>query len=107
MVAVQVAGGMPVPLYQDAISRSCSMSLTTRMPLSCWRKTRNRSTKSWRSRTTCPRCDASSMTIRRACATDRALIRFTEVQAQGQQLDKKRPGLFHELVAAGKPDDVA
>ena len=29
------------------------------------------------------------------------------MQAQGQQLDNKRPGLFHELVAAGKPDDVA
>ena len=29
------------------------------------------------------------------------------MQAQGQQLDRTRPELFDELVAAGKPDDVA
>ena len=36
-----------------------------------------------------------------------AFTRLTEVQAQGQELDKRRPELFQELVAAGKPDDVA
>src|SRR5262249_14618824 len=39
--------------------------------------------------------------------TDQTRVRCTEGQAQGHELDRERPGLFHELVAAGNPDDVA
>ena len=109
MVAVQVAGGMPVPLYQDAISRELQYVIDHADATIVLAEDQEQVDKVLEIKDHLPKVrrivydDPKGMRH----YTDRALIRFTEVQAQGQQLDNKRPGLFHELVAAGKPDDVA
>ena len=109
MVAVQVAGGMPVPLYQDAISRELQYVIDHADATMVLAEDQEQVDKVLEIKDHLPKVrriiydDPKGMRH----YTDRALIRFTEVQAQGQQLDRTRPGLFHELVAAGKPDDVA
>jgi long-chain acyl-CoA synthetase len=109
MVAVQIAGGMPVPLYQDAISRELQYVIDHADATIVLAEDQEQVDKILEIRDHLPKVrrivydDPKGMRH----YTDRMLIRFTEVQAQGQQLDNKRPGLFHELVAAGKPDDVA
>jgi len=108
MVAVQIAGGMPVPLYQDAISRELQYVIDHADATIMLAEDQEQVDKVLEIRDHLPKVrriiydDPKGMRH----YTDRALIRFTEVQAQGQQLDKKRPELFQELVAAGKPDDV-
>ena len=109
MVAVQIAGGMPVPLYQDAISRELQYVIDHADATIMLAEDQEQVDKVLEIRDYLPKVrrivydDPKGMRH----YTDQTLIRFTEVQAQGQQLDRKRPGLFHELVAAGKPDDVA
>jgi long-chain acyl-CoA synthetase len=109
MVAVQIAGGMPVPLYQDAISRELQYVIDHADATIVLAEDQEQVDKVLEIRDHLPKVrrivydDPKGMRH----YTDRALIRFTEVQAQGQQLEKQRPELFHELVAAGKPVDVA
>ena len=99
MVAVQIAGGMPVPLYQDAISRELQYVIDHADATIVLAEDQEQVDKVLEIRDHVPKVrriiydDPKGMRH----YTDRALIRFTEVQAQGQQLDKKRPGLFHEL----------
>jgi long-chain acyl-CoA synthetase len=108
MVAVQIVGGMPVPLYQDAISRELQYVIDHADVTLVLAEDQEQVDKVLEIRDHLPKVrriiydDPKGMRH----YTDPALIRFTEVQAQGQQLDKKRPELFQELVAAGKPDDV-
>jgi len=109
MVAVQIAGGMPVPLYQDAISRELQYVIDHADATIVLAEDQEQVDKVLEIRGHVPKVrriiydDPKGMRH----YTDPVLVRFTEVQAQGQQLEKKRPGLFHELVAAGQLDDVA
>jgi long-chain acyl-CoA synthetase len=109
MVAVQVAGGVPVPLYQDAISRELQYVIDHADATMLLAEDQEQVDKVLEIRDHVPRLrhiifdDPKGMRH----YTDQALIRFTEVQAQGRHLDRTRPELFHELVVAGKPDDVA
>ena len=109
MIAVQIAGGLPVPLYQDAISRELQYVIDHADATLVLAEDQEQVDKVLEIRDHLPKVrriiydDPKGMRH----YTDRALMRFTEVQAQGQELDKKRPELFQELVAAGKPDDVA
>ena len=109
MVAVQVAGGMPVPLYQDAISRELQYVIDHADASMVLAEDQEQVDKVLEIREHLPKVrriiydDPKGMRH----YTDAALVLFTAVQEQGRQLDKTRPGLFDELVAAGKPDDVA
>jgi len=109
MIAVQIAGGLPVPLYQDAISRELQYVIDHADATLVLAEDQEQVDKVLEIRDHLPKVrriiydDPKGMRH----YTDQALMRLTEVQAQGQELDKKRPGLFQELVAAGKPDDVA
>ncbi len=109
MVAVQVAGGMPVPLYQDAISRELQYVIDHADATMVLAEDQEQVDKVLEIR-------GSLSKVRRVIYddpkgmrhyTDPALIRFTEVQAQGRQLGQTRPELFDALVAAGRHDDVA
>ena len=99
---------MPVPLYQDAISRELQYVIDHADATIVLAEDQEQVDKVLEIKDHLPKVrrivydDPKGMRH----YTDRALIRFTEVQAQGQQLDKNALG-FHELVAAGKPDDVA
>jgi len=109
MVAAQVAGGMPVPLYQDAISRELQYVIDHADATMVLAEDQEQVDKVLEIRDSLPR-------VRRVIYddpkgmrhyTDATLVRFTAVQAQGRQLGQTRPDLFDALVAAGRPDDVA
>jgi len=93
MVAVQIAGGMPVPLYQDAISRELQYVIDHADATIVLAEDQEQVDKVLEIRDHLPKVrriiydDPKGMRH----YTDPALIRFTEVQAQGQQLDKKTP----------------
>ena len=109
MVAVQVAGGVPVPLYQDAISRELQYVIDHADAIMLLAEDQEQVDKVLEIRDCLPKLRRIIFDDPKGMRhyTEPALIRFTEVQAQGQHLDRTRPRLFHELVAAGKPDDVA
>jgi long-chain acyl-CoA synthetase len=109
MVAVQVAGGMPVPLYQDAISRELQYVMDHADASMVLAEDQEQVDKVLEIKDHLPKVrriiydDPKGMRH----YTDAALVLLTAVQEQGRQLGTTRPGLFDELVAAGKPDDVA
>ncbi|MBM3222974.1 MAG: long-chain fatty acid--CoA ligase [Candidatus Tectomicrobia bacterium] len=109
MVAVQAAGGIPVPLYQDAISRELQYVLDHADAAMVLAEDQEQVDKVLDIQAQLPK-------VRRVIYddpkgmrhyTDAVLVRFTAVQEQGRQLAQARPGLFDELVAAGRTDDVA
>jgi long-chain acyl-CoA synthetase len=109
MVAVQIAGGMPVPLYQDAISRELEYVIDHADATMVLAEDQEQVDKVLEIKDRLPR-------VRRVIYddpkglrhyTDAALIGFLAVQEQGRQLDRTRPELFEALVAAVQPDDVA
>jgi long-chain acyl-CoA synthetase len=109
MMAVQVAGGVPVPLYQDAISRELQYVIDHADATMILAEDQEQVDKVLEIRARLPKLrrviydDPKGMRH----YTDAALIRFTEVQEQGRQCGQTRPGLFDELVAAVQPDDIA
>lgn len=109
MVAAQIAGGVPVPLYQDSISRELQYVIDHADATVVLAEDQEQVDKVLDIREHLPKVrriiydDPKGMRH----YTDAALIAFTEVQAQGRQLGQARPGLFEELLAAIKPDDVA
>ena len=109
MLAVQIAGGMPVPLYQDSISRELAYVIDHADATMVLAEDQEQVDKVLDIK-------AHLSNIRRIIYddprgmrhyTDNALISLLDVQEQGRQLDTRRPGLFDQLVAAGKADDVA
>jgi long-chain acyl-CoA synthetase len=109
MVAVQIADGVPVPLYQDAISRELEYVIDHADATMVLAEDQEQVDKVLEIKDRLPR-------VRRVIYddpkglrhyTDAALISFLAVQERGRQLDKVRPELFEALVAGLQPDDVA
>lgn len=109
MVAVQIAGGVPVPLYQDAISRELQYVLNHADATIALAENQEQVDKLLDMRAHVPQLrriiydDPKGMRH----YTDPMLVRFTSVQEQGQRLDATRPRVFSELIAAGRANDVA
>jgi long-chain acyl-CoA synthetase len=109
MVAVQIAGGIPVPLYQDAISRELQYVINHADATIVLAEDQEQVDKVLELREQLPQVrrilydDPKGMRH----YSDPALVRFTAVQEQGQRLDALRPRLFSELVAAVHASDVA
>jgi long-chain acyl-CoA synthetase len=109
MVAVQVAGGMPVPLYQDAISRELEYVMDHADATMVLAEDQEQVDKVLESKDRLPKVRSVIYDDPKGMRhyTDPGLISLVEVQDKGRQLDKTRPELFDALVAAGKPDDMA
>lgn len=109
MIAAQIAGGSPVPLYQDAIGRELQYVLDHADATMLLAEDQEQVDKVLEIQPSLPKLrrvlydDPKGMRH----YTDPLLIRLTEVQAQGRQLAAARPSLFEALVAAVQPDDVA
>src|SRR5262245_37617670 len=93
MVAVQVAGGVPVPLYQDAISRELQYVIDHADAAMMLAEDQEQVDKVLEIRGSVPK-------VRRVIYddpkgmrhyTDPALLRFTDVQAPGPQAGQTRP----------------
>ncbi|MGE3541874.1 MAG: AMP-binding protein [Candidatus Tectimicrobiota bacterium] len=109
MVATQIAGGIPVPLYQDAISRELQYVVDHAEATIILAENQEQVDKVLDMQSHLPRLrhilydDPKGMRH----YTDPMLVRFTAVQEQGRQLAQRCPALFDTLVAALKPHDVA
>lgn len=109
MVAVQIAGGIPVPLYQEAIGRELHYVIEHADATIVLAEDQEQVDKILELREQLPQVrrilydDPKGMRH----YTDPMLVRFARAQEQGQRLDATRPRLFSELVAAGQPQDVA
>jgi long-chain acyl-CoA synthetase len=109
MVAVQAVGGMPVPLYQDSISRQLEYVIDHSDAVMVLAEDQEQVDKILELKGSVPKVrkviydDPKGMRH----YTDTLLINFVEVQSQGRQLAQQRAQLFEELVAAGQPNDAA
>ncbi len=109
MVAAQIAGGIPVPLYQEAIGRELHYVIEHADATIVLAEDQEQVDKILELREQLPQVrrilydDPKGMRH----YTDPMLVRFARAQEQGQRLDATRPRLFSELVAAGQPQDVA
>ncbi|MEE9148653.1 MAG: AMP-binding protein [Candidatus Tectomicrobia bacterium] len=109
MVAVQIARGMPVPLYQDSISRQLEYVIDHSDAVMVLAEDQEQVDKVLEIKENLPQLrqiiydDPKGMRH----YTDTLLVSFVDVQERGRKLGQERPELFEELVAAGHPDDAA
>lgn len=109
MVAVQALRGMPVPLYQDSISRQLQYVVHHSDAVMVLAEDQEQVDKILEIRAHLPRLqkviydDAKGMRH----YDDPLLMSFVEVQKRGRELAQRQPNLFEERIAAGKADDVA
>lgn len=109
MLAAQIAGGIPVPLYQDAISRELAYVIDHADATIVLAEDQEQVDKVLDVKAQLSKLRRIIYDDPRGMRhyTDSALINLLAVQEHGRQLDTRRPGLFDQLVAAGKADDVA
>jgi long-chain acyl-CoA synthetase len=109
MLAAQAAHGTAVPLYQDSISRELAYTIEHSDAVIVLAEDQEQVDKILEIKERLPKLrqviyhDPKGMRH----YTDPILLSFTAVQEQGRILEKDRPGLFAELVAAGQPEAVA
>lgn len=109
MVAVQAVRGMPVPLYQDSISRQLEYVVDHSDATIVLAENQEQVDKILEIRAKLPKLRKIIYDDPKGLRhyTDDLLVSFVEVQERGRQLAQERPGLFEELIAAGQPQDVA
>jgi long-chain acyl-CoA synthetase len=109
MVAVQALRGMPVPLYQDSISRQLEYVIGHSDAVMVMAEDQEQVDKVLDIKEKLPQLgkiiydDPKGMRHYR----DPFLISFVEVQELGRTFRREHPHYFEEQVAAGQPDDVA
>ena len=97
MAAAQALGGVPVPLYQDAVADGDGLRAERRRSrTSRSSRTRSRSTSCSRSATAARRSSTSSSTTRAGCATTTQdfLHGYDGIQAMGRARARGAPGLL-------------
>jgi long-chain acyl-CoA synthetase len=109
MIAVQIVGGTPVPLYQDSISRELAYVIDHADATMVLAEDQEQVDKVLDIKDRLPQVSRIIYDDPKGMRhyTDPALISLVELQDKGRQLDTTRPDLFDALVMAGKPDDVA
>ncbi len=109
MVAVQALRGMPVPLYQDSISRQLEYVIDHSDAGIVMAEDQEQVDKVLEIKANLPNLrhiiydDPKGMRH----YDDPLLISFTEVQAMGRQFAQAHPAFFDEQVAAGQANEVA
>ena len=109
MVAAQACGGVPVPVYQDAIAKEIQYVIDHSDARFVLAEDQEQVDKLLELRKGLPKVqkiiydDPKGMRHYR----DPILMPLTELETLGQELDRAEPRRFEELVAAGRPDDVA
>jgi long-chain acyl-CoA synthetase len=109
MVATQAAGGVPVPLYQDAIARELQYVIDHADTRFVYAEDQEQVDKILDLRDSLPRVERIIYDDPKGLRhyRDPLLISLEEVERRGHQLHAEQPRLFEELVAAGRPEDVA
>jgi long-chain acyl-CoA synthetase len=109
MLAVQAAGGIPVPLYQDSIARELQFVIDHADARFVYAEDQEQVDKVLDLQTTLPKIERVIYEDPKGLRhyDDALLMSLEKLEDAGRALDRERPGLFDEMVAAGTPADVA
>ncbi len=109
ILATQAVGAVAVPLYQDAIAREVQFVVDHSDARLVLAEDQEQVDKMLEVRAGVPRVERvlydDPKGLRRY--DDDWLVPLTEVERRGREVDGAHPGLFDELVAAGRADDPA
>jgi long-chain acyl-CoA synthetase len=109
MIAAQAVGGIPVPLYQDAIVREIQYVIDHSDASIVLAEDQEQVDKVLEIRESLPKIrrilydDPKGMRHYK----DPLLMRLRDLEEEGRRLDREHPRLFEELVAQGRGEDVA
>jgi long-chain acyl-CoA synthetase len=109
MVAAQAVGGVPVPLYQDSIARELSYVIDHADARFVYAEDQEQVDKILDLKTSLPKVERLIYDDPKGLRhyTDPLLLSLEQLEAQGEKRHAERPGLFDELLTAGRPDDLA
>src|SRR5262249_38818377 len=109
LFAIQAAGGVPVPGYQDAVAREVQFVIDHSDARFVHAEDQEQVDKLRDTRAGLPRVERVFYDDPKGLRhyDDPWLAPLTELEARGRELEAARPGLFDELVREGRPDDVA
>jgi long-chain acyl-CoA synthetase len=109
MVAAQAVGGVPVPVFQDAIAREIQYVIDHADAKIVFAEDQEQVDKILDLKGTLPKVTRVIYEDPKGLRhyTDPLLMSLTKLEELGRKLDGERPGLFEELVRSTKPQDVA
>ncbi len=109
MVAAQAAGGVPVPIYQDAIGREVQYVIDHSEARFVVAEDQEQVDKVLELKADLPRVERLIYDDPKGLRhyPRSALTSVETLERSGQVLAQERPGLFEEMVNEGKPEDVA
>ena len=109
MVAAQTVGGVPVPVFQDAIAREIQYVIDHADAKIVFAEDQEQVDKILDLKGSLPKVTRVIYEDPKGLRhyTDPLLMSLTKLEELGRKLDGERPGLFEELVRSTKPQDVA
>src|SRR6266849_2143685 len=109
ILAVQAAGGVPVPLYQDSISRELLYVIDHADARFVYAEDQEQVDKVLDLKADLPKVERVVYDDPKGLRhyKDPLLLSLEQLEKRGHKLDAERPGLFDELVATGKPGDIS
>jgi len=107
--ATQVVGGVPVPVYQDAIAKEVQYVIDHSDARFVLAEDQEQVDKLVEARGGLPRVERIFYDDPKGMRhyDNEWLTPLADLEARGRRVEAARPGLFDELVASGRPDDVA
>lgn len=109
MLAAQVIGGVPVPLYQDSIAKEVLYIIDHSDARFVMAEDQEQVDKILEIKQSLPKIHKIIYDDPRGMRhyEEQLLIGYHEVEKLGEQTDGKKPGLFQELLMKGKKEDLA
>jgi long-chain acyl-CoA synthetase len=109
VLATQALGGVPVPLYQDAIERELAYIVDHAEARFAVVEDQEQVDKLLHVRAQCPRLEVVVYDDPRGMRayTDPSLISLEDLLERGRAFDREHPGWFDAEVAKGRADDTA
>ena len=109
MVAAQAAGGVPVPVYQDSIASEIQYVIDHAEARFVYAEDQEQVDKILELKASLPKVERVIYEDPKGMRhyTDPVLLSLTDLEESGRALDTEGPGLFDEMLAAGRPEDMA
>jgi len=107
--AVQAAGGVPVPVYQEAVAKEVQFVVDHSDARFVHAEDQEQVDKLVETRTGLPKVERVFYDDPKGLrGYDREwLLPLAELEQRGREVEARQPALFDELLAAGRPEDVA
>ncbi|MEY2617911.1 MAG: hypothetical protein RL522_913 [Pseudomonadota bacterium] len=109
MLAAQSLGGIPIPLYQDAVAAECVFPINNAQVRFAFAEDQEQVDKLLEVREQCPQLQAIYYDDPRGLRKydEPGLASVDELAAQGEAYTRQHPEFFRAEVARGRADDVA